>query len=84
MIPASYLQSKKRYLTSAPKPKRKPSLKRVLALWNTHAASTFERKDAAAAWTQAHTKCPFGTVQNKRTLYRSVSLEERKMENNGK
>lgn len=36
--------------TSAPSPKRKPSLKRELALWNTHAASTRDRKAAATAW----------------------------------
>mmetsp|Transcript_23937 Transcript_23937/g.65703 ORF Transcript_23937/g.65703 Transcript_23937/m.65703 type:complete len:214 (-) Transcript_23937:818-1459(-) len=36
--------------TSAPSPKRNPSLKRVLALWKTQAASTLARKaDAAAA-----------------------------------
>lgn len=35
--------------TSAPRPKRYPSAKRVLALWKTHALSTALRKCSATA-----------------------------------
>lgn len=39
--------------TSAPSPNLKPSAKRVVALWKTHALSTRRRKSSALDWLPA-------------------------------
>ncbi len=53
-------------LTSAPSPKRYPSLKRVLALWKTQALSTRLRKSSAAAWSSGARIGQEGKVANER------------------